>query len=333
MKTGEETMFINKKVEYKACIEPDSSEEAWKHYEKYYLKSNSKFSIRSNYDFENLNYYTYYKELNRTCGEKFNGEYYNYANQKRASNGANRLYALQKFAKKITDSNNVEWWCATRRVGGDCDFNFNEKKYKLFKEIIGGDQQALQQLDRCKEMHHTLLNFSLMEATGNMQGFKGSNRFDRFDHFIYKLDQYFNGTSVDALSASSPENKGGLIAYLSNFKDIYEYCNEVYFIENTNFIDEIIKNGELPIKTCDDVVRYMNLAERFWSEKEFAFLKKEFLTVGEYFRDGGEAYTLDMLLLKIEKDLGCEPPEAKMLIEKCVERGFIIDCGNDKFTR
>ncbi|WP_165062689.1 hypothetical protein [Adlercreutzia sp. ZJ154] len=273
-------MFKNKKIKSNG-FEPDSSIEAWKHYKKYYLESNSEFSIRKNYNFKNLHFYTYYTKLNRGCGEKFDG--YNYANLKIASNVANRLYALHNSAERKTNNCNVEWCCATRRVGGECDFNFNEEKCKLFQKLIGENEEALLQLKKCKEMHHTLLNFSLMEAMGSMQGFKGSNKFDRFDLFIYELDRYFQKSSEAVLSKSSSSNKSGLEDYLSSFKNIYEYCHEVYFIESEQLIDKIIKNGSLSIETCDDVIRYMNLAEMFWGEKEFAFLKKRVSNGGRLF--------------------------------------------------
>lgn len=172
-----------------------------------------------------------------------------------------------------------------------------------------------------------------MQAMGNMQGFKGCNRFDRFDTFIYEMDRYFSAKSQNVLSASSETNKVALISYLNNFKDIYEYCKEVYFIEEEKFINKIIAEGALPIKVCDDVIRYMNLAEEFWAVKEFYFLKNEFLLVGDYFKNGGEIYTLAELLLRIESDLGYNESDGNELIKKCVERGFIIDCGNNTFTR
>ncbi len=322
-------MFINKEIKCSE-FEPDSSPAAWEHYKQFYVESNF---IRKNYNFENLNCYTYYKDLDRKCGYKTNEGWYNYVNIPKNNTDTNRLYALYKFAKHKTDENQNEWCCATRRVAGECDFNFNEKKCKLFKDLIGNNNQALKRLDRCKKMHHTLLNFSLMESMGNMQAFKGSNRLDRFDYFIYKLDQYFGGISGDIMSKSTIDNRGGLIEYLSEFGNIYKYCSEVYFLKDNKFVDEIIASGARSIRECDDVVRYMNLAEKFWATKEYAFLEKEFLIVGDCFNEGGETYTYDELSRKIEDDLGLGLSDARFLIKKCVERGFIIDCGNERYTR
>lgn len=320
-------MFINKEVQCKN-FEPDSCEEAWKHYKEFYSET---YFIRKNYNFDDLFLYNLYKDVGLQKEHKNEiGKRYDYTNKLKSTR--NRYYALKKGTKK-EKKDRIEYCPPASRVGGECDFNFNDGKYKLFKNIIGDNQTALQQLNRCKEMHHTLLNFSLIQAMGNMQGFKGSNRFDRLDTFVYELNRYYSGTSVNVLSKSTTCNKPHLIEFLDNFKNIYKYCEEVYFINDKELVDEIIASGEKPIEACEDVKRYMDLAEKFWAAKESYFLKKEFLTMGGYFNNGGETYTLEELLFKLESDLGCNQDDAKILIEKCVDRGFITDCGNDIYER
>ena len=111
-----------------------------------------------------------------------------------------------------------------------------------------------------------------MQSVGNMQGFKGSNRFDRFDTFVNELSQYYSGLNVNVLSASSDQNKFALVSYLNNsFDDVYDYCKSICFISSKEFVDKIISQGSMPIITCDDVVRYMNLAEEYWNLKEEYF--------------------------------------------------------------
>lgn len=252
-------MFINKEVQCEPNFEPDSCEEAWKHYKEYYSETKL---IRKNYNFDNLFLY------NSGFGEKDTKERY-YFNKLKSSSDHNRYYALIKGTRIFKNEDGIEYCLPASRVGGECDFNFNENKCKLYRNIIGDNQTALQQLNRCQKMHHTLLNFSLMQAMGNMQGFKGRNRFDRLDTFLYELKGYFSGTSANVLSASTPNNKSDLIAYLGNFKNIYEYCEEVYFIKDKELVDEIIASGEKTIEVCEDVIRYMDLAEKFWAAKEF----------------------------------------------------------------
>lgn len=59
----------------------------------------------------------------------------------------------------------------------------------------------------------------------------------------------------------------------------------------------------------------------------------DIVVVGDYFPSGGETYTLNELLLKIESDLGYDKKKANELIEICVANNFMIDCGNGSYTR
>ena len=42
---------------------------------------------------------------------------------------------------------------------------------------------------------------------------------------------------------------------------------ESYFIDEVRFVDELIKNGNKPIETVDDLKQYMDLAIKFWEIK------------------------------------------------------------------
>ncbi len=275
-------MFENKKVccnqnygekERQVNFEPDSSPCAWEHYINVYGARKSK--IIEQYNFNALFFYYYNNDGNNIY----------YSNQIKSEK--NRLFAMHNGTEYFI-KNDVKCCKPARRLGGECDFNFNNdkekgeyNKYKIFCDIIKNDgaassqekERAIEQLKRCKEMHHTLLNFSLIEGMGDMQGFKGTNRFDRLDAFVCKLDRYFSGLSNDVIFAASGPNKNYLISYLNSFTDIYDYCNEIYFIDDKDFIDKIIEEGQMPIETCKDVVRYMNLAEEFWARKKLSFDK------------------------------------------------------------
>lgn len=274
-------MFENPEIKLDSdgvTMEPDSSKEAWEHYKKFYTESNCKYSIRANYDFDHLHYYTPFNYAGYKSGVCDESGWYNFVNRpfSKESKKVNRLYALHKDAQRIRKIQNeeVEWCRVSLRVGGECDFNFNEKKYQLFQSMLKEDLSALEQLERCKKMHHTPLNFSLMQAVGNMQGFKGRDTFDRLDRFAFKLDQYFKQNSEDILTYSTSDNQPLLKNYLDEFGNIYSYFKEIYFIDEKDFVDEIISNGGRPIKSSDDVIRYMTLAEEFWSKKQFCFEKK-----------------------------------------------------------
>lgn len=311
-------MFKNIKIDSEQCLngikldfEPDSSPMAWEHYRKYYSFPD--------YDFDNLCFYNHCKEVKNK-----------YFVNKPKSEG-NRLYALAK--NTIIENGFCE---STTRLGGDTDFNFNNKKAILFRRIIGNDSGILAQLDRCVNKHHTLVNFSLMQAMGDMQGQKGEDPFDRFDVFVFNLDRFFSGLPNNILNSSraSDSNKKHLSLFLKQkYNNVYDYMRKTYFIKNEALVDKIIAQGAMEIKTKDDVVRYMNLAEEVWNTKEFYFLNKEFITIGDYFKDGGETYTLEELLLMLERDLGYSAEDGKILVRECVEQGYIVACGSGVYTR
>lgn len=279
-------MFKNKLInshtsdEANVQYDPDSSPAAWQHYQQFY--SYNKY-LSTNYDFQKLFFYNYYDTVGLKAGyfDRVDRKWFNYVNKPLTNiSDYNRLFVLQKGTKTKTVEN-TEFIMATNRLGGDCDFNFNEKKYKAFRDLIKNDatspesnkRETYKKLEHCRDMHHTLLNFSLIQAIGNLQKFKGSNRFDRLDTFIYELDKYYRGISNAILHFSSPNNEPALISFLNDFKDIYEYCATFYFISDKQFIDEIIKQGSMPITNTIELIRYMNLAEEFWDNKEFEFLK------------------------------------------------------------
>lgn len=250
-------------------FEPDSSPEAWEHYRKYYPNSKR---LNEKYDLKNGCFYSLHSKAGLKKGlylKQYN-KWLNYVNAPLCSEN-NRIYALNKMTVIKKGNDNFEYIEATDRLGGECDFNFNKKKCDLFKEIIGDDTAALEKLSYCKKMHHTLLNFSLIQAMGNMQAHKGRNRYDRLDVFVYELDLYYKGISSDVLSESAEKNRETLINFLCSFKNIYEYCQETYFIKDQWFVDKIISQGQLPIEDKTDVVRYMDLAIEFWNKKEKTF--------------------------------------------------------------
>lgn len=337
-------MFKNKKITEMQQqgtqiirFDPDSSPEAWKHYQQFYFYNKY---LSKNYDFRKLFFYNYYDTIGLKKGYYDGIDWFNYVNKPiKNTLEHNRLFVLQK-GTKTEYLENTEFIIAANRLGGDCDFNFNEKKYLLFLEIIESDtiasqrekDDAIQQLLRCRDMHHRLLNFSLMQAVGNMQKFKGSNRFDRLDTFISELDKYYRGISNSVLRFSSPNNEPALKSFLNDFNDIYEYCAIFYFITDKLFIDEIIKQGSMPITNVNELVRYMNLAEKYWSKKEFEFLKKEFFAISDYFQNSRESYSQSELIAKIENDFGYSKDEIDELINKCEERGFITPNGNNDYT-
>lgn len=226
-------------VEY----DPDTSPEVWNHYSRYYSVKHWNFS--DNFDFKNL--------------KKFKNK------------GITRLISKINFYNP-----NFEKFL----LGGDTDFNFKKdsesraNKYKMFKEILekgNANSEEFDKLKLCNEHHHTLVNFSLMARTGGMNATKGITKYDRFDLFISKLNNYF---LKEDTSIVGRKNGKYLARFLDTFDDIYDYCRVFYFIEDKEFVDRIIEEGKQPITTSKDVIRYMNLALDYWGMKEAYFIKK-----------------------------------------------------------
>lgn len=246
------TEKINCEQNYKGEIikfDVDSSPKAWAHYKEYYKKEFGK-----EYKLAEPTFYFY---DNKNKPEKD----YTYSN--REDKGYNRLYALKNDIE-CKEFNNIMYYKAGMVLGGECDFNFNESKYKLFKKIIGQDNVLLKKLEYCHDMHHTLANFSLILKSGNMQRHKGKNRFDRFDVFAADIADYFRGLSIAILDSATEINIGILKKYLSRFDDVYDYMKRVYFIDNKELVNRIITQGREPIENKNDVERYMDLAKCYW---------------------------------------------------------------------
>lgn len=249
-------------------FDPDSSPKAWVHYRKFYGDF-----IKKKFQFEELKFHEYLKYGNDK-GKYINKpiKYYN---------------RLQSLSKQNSDLNN-----AISRISGDTDFNFNDKKYDEYIQLLygcySGDdlENYLNLLMFCNEMHHTLVNFSIMQVMGNMQGYKSRGIkiqskyewLDRVDSFIYLLSQFYK---IDQQNRKYTEiikyagcNWEVLLDYLNEFDSINDYCEKIYFI-NKDFTKRMIESGKLPIDTGMRVVEHMQLAIEFWSEKEKYFCKSD----------------------------------------------------------
>lgn len=285
-------------------IEPDSSLAAWKHYNKYYKVNWEDYSSYAT-EIENktdnrvrfLENNLIYKNVNGSCNKQ--GEWFNYSDFETWANWAKKKEEYKNYHRRLVAGkqselenrikyNDHEYFKAVDRIGGDCDFNFNEDKKNKFNNLIK-DDELKEQLYFCSVMHHNFLNFSVMQVMGKLQGFKSKSYdenlyehlHDRCDTLIYWLNLFYtNDTSTynKAMNKfygknTSPENKKVLENYLNSFDDIYNYCNQIYFIYDDVFIDKLIKNGKKPIKVAADVNRYMDLAMGFWGRKLIAFKK------------------------------------------------------------
>lgn len=340
------TVFKNKKIRCmqpynrkKIIFDPDSSPEAWQHYKKYYTDK-----IFQDYQIDSPIFFTWYEQAGEICEQKNedSNESYNYISCQ-SKTKPNRLYAIKEPKEKLIIGD-FDWYKAQLRLSGDTDFNFNDKHFPKMKLLLMKEENIetrdkyLKSLEICKDNHHRLLNFSLMQTVGNMQSFKGRFCDDRVDRLIFYINRYYNTKIKDEtaiIKYASKSNAKGLIKYLDMFKEggIYEYCEKVYFIKSKKLVDKLIKNALQDFNDSKSIMNYIDLACEFWNEKELYFSKKEYDVIGSYFIDGGEIYHKSQLLIELSENLGIEKNEAENVIQKSVKRGFLIDVGNDFFTR
>ena len=281
---GSKVIFENKIVSNIKTIdnrvikfEHDSSEEAWEHYKIIYFDKDGGSRINADYSLNN-------EFPNPVLSNYRNKKYYDEPTQNWPY--VNRYYLLSKDSIYHKETKNYSGERAN--LSGDCDFNFNAKKYSIFENIIKKEYKnyprirkyALNVLEECKKMHHSLVNFSLMQTKGNMQGFKGSClnngvyfSLDRADTFVSYLAKYYQLEQCQKqdsfILVNAKNNKETLQDYLDSFTGgIYEYCKKVYLIDDKKFVDRMIKEGSMIIETGSDVIRYMLLALEFWDKKE-----------------------------------------------------------------
>lgn len=335
-------IFENKTVESKQEWQgktmefaPDSSPVAWEHYKQWYSETFKKF--KEEYAVCSPSFFTYAK-----------GVYI----PKPKVGDFNRLYALSKEAELLTDESGNEYYKAVERLSGDVDFNFNNKHYPFFEACLKNEpkeylrKEYLFKLEECTKMHYSLLNFSLMQTMGNMQKFKGKKCADRLDRFIYYLGRFYETDkrerhTTDIIHIKNGDedkesNRKALMDYLNQFEDLTDYCKKIYFISDAGLIEKLRWHGQKNerLDSPEKVRTYIDLAYCFWEKKDFYFSKKEYLTINSYFSDGGETYTYEDLFHKLENDLGAAGQrEIDVIIEKCLNCGFMHKCGNDCYIR
>ena len=226
-----------------------------------------------------------------------------------------QLPFLEEYYNKIYKITNAE----TIVVSKDVDFNFGMKsrgKYSRYLSILKekNGEQYIPRLNDCKEATHTVYNFSLFPQTGAMNTAKEWGE-DRIDTFVYCLDLlikeikeigaekvyeefvgFANQKNVPLKyrllnSFVGKNGKKGieaklrlkeiLIKYLSQYDDVYGYCEDWYLwydetkeFDVRGFIDANILNEKSisPINEPEDVKRYMDIAEFFWKVREKHYL-------------------------------------------------------------
>lgn len=79
--------------------------------------------------------------------------------------------------------------------------------------------------------------------------------------------------------------------------------------------------------------RFWRNGSPFGISKQPNVNRKDIQLIGECFQNGGETYTLEELLQKLEDSLGYDKTRAKKTITLCETQGYITNIGNGIYTR
>lgn len=150
------------------------------------------------------------------------------------------------------------------------------------------DEDTGKQLDR-QDTFMTSLNKYYMDRNVNQSSKEDVEYESLYENSFFSkvtaTGRYKEGISEEQKSVEKEKRKRGAINYLIPFLDefrkgekikgrkgicsaTYKYCKEMYLIDDKEFVEELIENGSKPIKTGEDVIRYMNLAKRYWKIKD-----------------------------------------------------------------
>lgn len=174
-------------------------------------------------------------------------------------------------------------------ISGDIDFNFKMNHIRYFIDIInnGKSEMAEAQKMNLKKIlikFHNLTyhpnNISLLPRTGALNNIKKSLGNDRLDTILFALKLYYEKgiTSFILSSSCGPNppyiaNRNKLKEFLDSFncgsnnsESIYSYCNQIYHIDE-NLVNDLCLSGSKPIDTPERVEDYLDLATRFWAQK------------------------------------------------------------------
>lgn len=166
-------------------------------------------------------------------------------------------------------------------ISGDVVFNFNDKKCKLYEDIINQDKEfteevkkcILDMLEKCKNMHNSPQNVSMIIKTGGLNNFKQGIANDRMDVFICEINNYYEGNKLRILEhgcmpKNSFSNRQELEKIMTKIGEGKEGFNNFvllfYHLKDERLIESIIQSGHNRIKDCRSLYRYMCLAYEYW---------------------------------------------------------------------
>ena len=205
-----------------STIKYDGKKYTWIHiYEKAYADNFSQHSF-SDYKFLNKRYqlYTKFRYNNHESLEMcFSGDIiFNFFDS--SARGKRRLYSEMKYILENDLKNTKD----------------DSQKRKI--------QNTLHMLEDCKDRTETKANVSIFPSTGGLQFVKQSVGRDRFDTFLWCINEHYNGNSL-LFNHCAAANIPQLRSFLKLFENVYEFCYCLYNLDedDNDLISELIKSG------------------------------------------------------------------------------------------
>ena len=166
---------------------------------------------------------------------------------------------------------------------GDIDFNFKAIHLLYLENLIKGTSEEKKISNDLWNMMNNLTyhpnNISIMPVTGGLNNTKKSVGNDRLDVFLLALKLYYQENGYPSLLLSSGKQSlvywsdiNVLKEYLDSFDGLYDYCDKVYHI-NEELVDLLCESGRTPIDSAERVVKYIELAKKFWLQKDEYYKK------------------------------------------------------------
>ena len=166
---------------------------------------------------------------------------------------------------------------------GDIDFNFKAIHLLYLENLIKGTSEEKKISNDLWNMMNNLTyhpnNISIMPVTGGLNNTKKSVGNDRLDVFLLALKLYYQENGYPSLLLSSGKQSlvywsdiNVLKEYLDSFDGLYDYCDKVYHI-NKKLVDLLCESGRTPIDSAERVVKYIELAKKFWLQKDEYYKK------------------------------------------------------------
>lgn len=203
----------------------------------------------------------------------------------------NKRYQLfTEFKYKVKQSNKIF-------ISGDIIFNFfddppkKQGKRRLYTEMmeilkiesenakndtnqICRIKEIKTMLEECNKRVETKANVSILPSTGGLQFVKQAIGRDRFDTFVWCIDEHYNNRSV-LFNHCAAAYLDDLKSFLNLFEDVYEFCFCIYNLDEDDkeLIDLLIKSGCKPIDCSNRILEYVILANKFWHRRIDNFKK------------------------------------------------------------